>query len=126
VYLLWRGKSGEQKIYSGPDFMRYVFIAFIILFCIGHANGRTAMLLVNLMLFVLGIHYIRKGSQVDHLGILNYGLLILAAVITCRYFDSDMSFLVRGITFVLVGAGFFAANYMQLKKRRESKTATEE
>jgi hypothetical protein len=53
------------------------------------------------------------------LSLLNYGLLILTALIICRFFDLDMSFVARGLLFVLVGAGFFAANIWMVKKRKQ-------
>ncbi|MEM6542707.1 MAG: DUF2157 domain-containing protein, partial [Bacteroidota bacterium] len=62
------------------------------------------------------------GAKQDHLGILNYGLLILTALVVCRFFDTDLSFVVRGIMFVSVGAGFFVANYLMLKKRKANES----
>jgi len=53
-----------------------------------------------------------------HFGILNYGLVIITALIFCRFFDTNMSFVIRGLLFVLVGVGFFAANYVMFKKQK--------
>jgi hypothetical protein len=41
-----------------------------------------------------------------------------AALILCRFFDTDMSFVIRGILFLIVGLGFFLANYWTLKQKK--------
>jgi hypothetical protein len=69
--------------------------------------------------FLSGVLTIWRGAKNDHLGILNYGLLTITALVVCRFFDSDMSFVLRGILFMLVGGGFFVANYAMLKRRKK-------
>jgi len=68
--------------------------------------------------FIIGLLTIRNGARQHHLGILNYGLLMITALVVCRFFDTNLSFVVRGILFVSVGAGFFGANYWMLKRRK--------
>ncbi len=94
-----------------------IFILFIITFVLG-LSSPIAVVLINLYVFAVGILTIRDGAQQDHLGILNYGLLVITALVICRFFDTELSFVVRGIMFVSVGAGFFIANYLMLKKRK--------
>jgi hypothetical protein len=94
-----------------------VFISFIIIFILG-LSSPIAVVLINLLIFAIGILTIRNGAKQDHLGILNYGLLVITALVICRFFDTDLSFVIRGVLFVSVGAGFFAANYWMLKKRK--------
>lgn len=94
------------------------FIIFIIIFLIGLAAPDIAWLMTNLLVFGLGIFTVRNGARSDHLGVMNYGLLTVTALIICRFFDLDLTYVVRGVLFVLVGAGFFAANMMLLKKRK--------
>ena len=76
------------------------------------------MPLINLTALALGIIYLQKGFKEDHLGIVNFGLLIITILITCRFFDTDLSFILRGLLFVGLGAGFFLTNYYLLKKRK--------
>ena len=99
--------------------MEIVFIVFIFIFIIGMYIP-SAVILVNLLVFIIGIFTIRYGAKRDHLGILNYGLLIITALVVCRFFDTDLSFVIRGILFVGVGVGFFFANSRMLKKRQEN------
>lgn len=94
-----------------------VFILFALTFLIG-LRSAFAVVLINLMLLGIGIMTIRDGAKRDHLGILNYGLLIIAILVICRFFDTDLSFVIRGLLFVLVGTGFFVANIQMLKKRK--------
>jgi hypothetical protein len=95
----------------------FVFLFFILIFLIG-LNSPVAVVLVNLLVLGLGIFLVRKGANLDHLGILNYGLLIIAILVTCRFFDSDLNFIIRGILFLIVGIGFFVSNLWMLKKRK--------
>jgi len=94
-----------------------IFILFIIVFVLG-LYSPFSIVLINLITFATGILTIREGNKREHLGILNYGLLIITVLIICRFFDSDLSFVARGLLFVLVGVGFFITNYRMLKKRK--------
>jgi hypothetical protein len=97
-------------------------IAFIIvlLLFLFHVPPLISQVMVNLMLFFLGVFTITDGARKNRLDILNYGLLILTALILCRFFDLDISFVIRGLMFVTVGVGFFVANYAMIRRRRAS------
>lgn len=112
LYRHWKNKN-LRKINPTAA----VFILFIPIFIIGSYSS-ASVLLINLLVFVIGILIIRDGTRQDHLGILNYGLLIIIALVICRFFDTDLSFIIRGILFVAVGLGFFLTNYWMLKKRK--------
>ena len=94
-----------------------IFVLFIVTFILG-LYSPYAVVFINLCVFAIGVLTIRDGAQQDHLGILNYGLLIITALVICRFFDTDLSFVIRGVLFVSVGIGFFASNYWMLKKRK--------
>lgn len=98
-----------------------LFIVFLITFIIG-SYSIIAVILVNLWVFGFGLLTVRQGAEQDHLGILNYGLLIIMALVICRFFDSDLSFVLRGLMFVTVGVGFFIANFWMLKRRRSNES----
>ncbi len=101
------------------NMFQYVFVLFALFFFIGLVNSIVPILLINVLILTLGITVIKIGADKFHFGILNYGLLIIAALITCRFFDTDVSFVIRGLLFVGVGIGFFSANYIMLKKQRK-------
>ena len=92
-------------------------LLFILIFLLG-VYSPIAVILTNILVLSIGLLIIREGSEKDHLGILNLGLLIIGILVAVRFFDSELSFVLRGILFVAVGAGFFAANYLMISKRR--------
>jgi hypothetical protein len=115
LWLLYIQQKGRGS--SGIKPLSIVFILFILTFIIGQYSI-IAVVLINLILFAVGILTIREGAREDNLGTLNYGLIIITALVICRFFDTDLSFVIRGILFLLVGAGFFATNYFMLNKRK--------
>ncbi len=93
------------------------FFAFIFIFGLGLVSP-LAYILINICILAVGILTIRDGARQDNLGILNFGLLVITALVICRFFDTDLSFVIRGILFISLGAGFFITNYRMLKKRK--------
>jgi hypothetical protein len=96
----------------------YTFIIFLLLFLIGLYQPLISRALTNILLLALGIYTIREGAAADKLWKMNYGLLILSVLIACRFFDTDMSFVLRGLLFVAIGVGFFAMNFYMIRKRK--------
>ncbi len=94
-----------------------MFLLFIAAFVLG-LSSPIAVVLINFLVFAIGILTIKDGAKQDNLGILNFGLLVITALVICRFFDRDLSFVIRGLLFVSVGIGFFVANYWLLKKRK--------
>lgn len=105
--------------WSSISRMEITFVLFILIFFTGYSSSITPIIMINLLVFALGILTIMKGANQNHLGILNYGLLIITALVVCRFFDTNISFVIRGLLFVGVGIGFFMTNYWMLKKRRK-------
>ena len=101
----------------------YVFVPFAIIFALGWSSSLAAVL-INLLVFAIGLLTVVEGGRKEHLGILNYGLLIIAALAACRFFDQDISFLWRGLIFLLIGVSFFGANYWIIRKRAKATTET--
>jgi hypothetical protein len=113
--MLYRQKKESSFSYFQP--IEPVFILFIIAFIVGHYS-KAAVVLINIIVFAIAVMTIRKGVRIDHLGILNYGLSIIMALVICRFFDTDLSFIARGILFISVGAGFLTMNMQLIKKRK--------
>ena len=110
-----------QKL-KKTSLFQYVFLIATVIFSIGFTNAILPTVLSNLLVLALGISAVKIGADQFNFGILNYGLLIITALITCRFFDTDMSFVIRGLLFVAVGIGFFVTNYVLLKKQRKQTT----
>lgn len=115
IGLFIRNRRSKQAAASNP--LEGIFIVFIACYFLALNTPIIAMVLVNLLALGTGILLIRKGENDQHLGILNLGLIMIAALVACRFFDTDMSFVLRGLLFVLVGTGFFYANYRLVQKR---------
>lgn len=111
LYKIWKGKDFSEINPIGG-----LFLLFILIFIIGTVST-VAVVLINILLFIIGVLHIREGAKRNHLGILNYGLLIITALVISRFFDTNLSFVLRGILFIGVGISFFATNYWMLKKR---------
>lgn len=114
LLLYWKVKRDSWK---EVDPTALIFMLFIIIFMAGVFSVMLSVIMVNLVIFLLGILTIRNGARKHHLGMLNYGLLIITVLIICRFFDIQISFVMRGLLFVVVGAGFFVVNYYMFKRR---------
>lgn len=79
-----------------------------------------AIIPVNLYLVVLGVTTVVTGVADNSLARTNAGLAILSVVIVARFFDSDLDFVLRGLAFIALGIGFFAANYLLVRRRGEA------
>lgn len=99
--------------------MNWLLIIVLVSLSVGLLNEFFPIWLVNLYYLLIGIWYIREGAQRDHLGILNFGLIVIASLVVARFFDANLSFVIRGLLFLLVGTGFFVANYRLIKRRKE-------
>ena len=107
-------KNRQGWHYSG-----IAIIAFPVIFILGIATP-MAVIAVNALVLYIGLAYIRAGLRSEHLILLNYGLFAIGALVLCRFFDSDVSFILRGISFIIVGAGFIGANLYLIKRRKNA------
>ena len=115
-----------KKAIPSFNLFQYAFLCFAIIYFTSYSQPELPTILTNILVFALGIFAIRIGSRSNRFSILNYGLLIITVLIACRFFDTDISFIIRGVLFVGIGAGFFAANYMMHKKQQKQNTLENE
>ena len=81
-------------------------------------NPAVSATLINIYLLATGVQLVIRGAKKENLALLNLGLVIVALLIAMRFFDIDMTFALRGLLFVLLGGGFFMANYWMLKNKK--------
>lgn len=112
-------RLSQVKNWKDLNSKSYAFLLLIGLFFIGSPSPLAAQVLVNVLILLVAVHTIQDGAQQNHLGILNYGLVIISVLIGCRFFDTNLSFVIRGLLFIGIGAGFFIANYYMLQKRKK-------
>jgi uncharacterized membrane protein len=113
--------SRMQKDKPKFNVFQLVFILFLIVFALGSESAKLGTISTNIIILIFGVFAVKLGADTFRFSILNYGLLIISTAIVCRFFDTDMSFVLRGGLFVLVGLGFFVTNYMMLKKQKARK-----
>jgi uncharacterized membrane protein len=99
----------------------YFILAFPFLIIIGLALTRydlesAAIVLANVFLFGYGLFYIKTGIQKQRMALVNVGMLFISAIIIARFFDTDWSFVVKGIAFVVLGIGFLSVNLLLSRK----------
>jgi len=68
------------------------------------------LLAVGLWLLVTGLREAKQGQM-------NVGLLALAALVIARFFDGDLSFLLRGLVFIALGVAFLVTNVVMLRRK---------
>jgi hypothetical protein len=115
MYFAYRSANGKFRF----DIYQYIVVIFPIIYLIGMRHDYVASVLNNILVLALGVLAIKDGSARVDFSMLNFGLLIISGLIIARFFDTNMSFAVRGILFIAVGAGFFAANYFVGKKKKQ-------
>ncbi len=77
----------------------------------------AAAALMNAYALWLGIDILTRGIRSNSIARANFGLVLIAALAISRFFDSELSFITRGLGFIVVGAGFLVANVILFKKR---------
>lgn len=107
----------RRQSISKAEPLSYAFVPGFLLFLLCYVSANASWLLANLVVLIFGIYTIRRGARYNMLGIMNYGLLIIATLIVCRFFDLDLSFVTRGVLFIAVGLSFFFANLYLIRKR---------
>lgn len=91
----------------------------LLVFLMAALDPIAAALLGHLYVLVLAGALIRAGLVETRLGLANLGAALLAALVLLRFFDSDLSYVLRGLGFILTGAGFFGA-VLWLRRRLRS------
>lgn len=80
----------------------------------------AAAIVFNVFALLLGIELLARGVRANSTARANFGLLVIVALALARFFDSDLSFLTRGLGFIAVGIGFLVANVILFKKRAKT------
>ena len=74
----------------------------------------------HFIILALGAYYIWKGFKSERSLLVNYGLAVISIEVAIRFFDSSLPFIFKGIIFILLGVGFFIANYFILKQKKNA------
>jgi uncharacterized membrane protein len=110
----------KKRKHEAVTLFHYNFLVMALLFLVAQISIIATVMIANLYMLFLGLQEIQKGNKTNSLARLNFGILIITVLTGCRFFDENMTFIVRGVMFIIVGFGFFALNYFLLKKRKQN------
>jgi uncharacterized membrane protein len=90
----------------------------------GHASAMfdapaAGWIAFNVWLLIYGILTLVEGIRTLELGPANRGLLALAALVIARFFDTELSFLARGLVFVAFGVACLVLNLWLMRRARK-------
>lgn len=92
----------------------------ISILCYSFCSSLNAMILMtwfyNLYVLSLGVLLIATGVNQNRMGVVNTGMLLVALLIFTRFLDPDMSIILRGVIFILIGICFLGVNLILSKK----------
>ena len=77
------------------------------------------MFAMNCLMGLFGISLLRTGWLARRLLVFNGGFLMIAVLAGCRFCDIKIDVLPRAGMFILLGAGFIAANVLLSRKCRK-------
>lgn len=86
-------------------------------------NASANALLFNVFTLALGVLYIVLGCRNVKLRQLNGGMALVSLLLITRFFDSDFSYLVRGLVFMGLGAVFLTANLVMARHKKTKELA---
>ncbi|NLV39658.1 MAG: DUF2157 domain-containing protein [Candidatus Hydrogenedentes bacterium] len=81
--------------------------------------GEIPSLAMNLLVAAAGLSWILLGFRDGLFLRMNSGLALLAALMACRFFDSDIGLLAKGVAFVGAGAAFLVVNLLAGRRTAE-------
>lgn len=129
VILIWLGFSAlviRGGAWTPVDILLIAFPLLVFvdqLLSLVMGGGDLLAILYNGYLIALGVLLIRDGARRSSLSRANAGLVVVAILLLVRLFDSDISFTLKGILFILVGVGFLAGNIAIVGRRRRALAA---
>lgn len=109
--------NGKKEVNKMPDLFPFLGVLYFIVFIVFNQNEIAATGIMNAVVFLLGVSILYNGISIVSFAKMNFGLLIISILMICRFFDTDMSFVLRGVIFMIIGVGFFATNYIVYKKQ---------
>lgn len=80
-----------------------------------------AFWLSNLAVLAVGVGCIQRGINTIDFKILNFGLVTITVLILCRFFDTQISFAVRGLLFLALGVSFYRQLLFSKEEKRNTK-----
>ena len=115
IQLRQHGK--QQALYVAAP----IFVGIAYLLQMVDPSGISAAVLMNAFMLLFGIALLIRGIGQGNLTVLNFGMLIIAALIMARFVDINFSFIVRGLVFIGLGACFLTVNWLAARRKAGEK-----
>ncbi|MDR1285233.1 MAG: DUF2157 domain-containing protein [Campylobacteraceae bacterium] len=74
-----------------------------------------AFLIFNIYILIGGLAMIVSAARKADIALANQGIILIAILIAIRFFDSDLSFLLKGCAFIVIGILFLILNVIMKK-----------
>ncbi|MDR3345540.1 MAG: DUF2157 domain-containing protein [Campylobacteraceae bacterium] len=78
-------------------------------------------LLLNIALVLGAVAMIAGGAKKASLALANQGLVLISFLIAIHFFDSDLGFLLKGVSFIFIGFGFLGLNLVMKRYIKDEK-----
>ena len=79
-------------------------------------NAMAAAIFCDIFIFAYGVYYIYQGVELGRFSLVNAGMFFVTFLIAIRFLSSDVSFVIKGIVFIVIGFGFLGVNYWLSKR----------
>lgn len=104
----------NKKLQTNPFVLCFPLLTALVVI----ESDTITVVFSNLFLLSFAIYYIYNGITYQKLSLINTGMIIISALIVLRFVDSSISFMVKGIVFLIIGLCFLFANFYLSKKYR--------
>lgn len=88
---------------------------------LGGGEGGTQSVVANVYVFALGLAALLSGLARDRLVLANGGMALLSLLFLFRFVDADLTLLLRGVAFIVIGVAFLGMNVRLLWTRKEAR-----
>ncbi|MFL5729999.1 MAG: DUF2157 domain-containing protein [Cytophagaceae bacterium] len=101
--------------------INYFVLAFPVLLALGtlfYSENETSapVILFNIYSLAFGIFYIWWGLKSEQISFVNAGMFFVSVLLLERFFDKDISFIIKGSIFIIIGIGFLTVNVVLMRK----------
>jgi hypothetical protein len=105
----------------GAGLLAYTPVMAVLGWIASFEPGLSMLVVLSMNLFALavGLTICIQSVGSGRLGTANGGLLLVLAVLTARFFDADLSFVARGVGFILLGSSLLGMNLWMIRQQKE-------
>lgn len=109
----------QRRGFQELDPIQFVAPVFFLLFLLGFYT-EASVFFVNLLVVLIGGVKIYRGAKDGALGTMNFGAVILFVWMLARFFATELSYVTKGVIFIVAGLLIFALNLWMFNRKRSS------